>query len=144
MQSKQCFKCLSVLPLSHFYKHAQMGDGHLNKCKECAKRDVKKARDERIEYYREYDRQRATLPHRLEQASRISMRYKQLYPERRKAHVILGNAVRARAVSPEPCFVCGDKAEAHHADYSEPLAVTWLCPTHHKQLHATHRANAQS
>lgn len=36
---------------------------------------------------------------------------------------------------PEPCEVCGEKAEKHHDDYSKPLGVRWLCPTHHRQWH---------
>ena len=55
---------------------------------------------------------------------------------RRAAQVILGNAVRDGRITPLPCFVCGEKAEAHHPNYDSPLDVVWLCPTHHKETHA--------
>lgn len=40
-------------------------------------------------------------------------------------------AVRNGSLKKKPCF-CGQiKVEAHHADYSKPLQVQWLCKIHH-------------
>ena len=55
---KKCFKCDVKKDLTDFYKHPQMPDGHLNKCKECNKKDVRENLKKRKEYYAEYDRDR--------------------------------------------------------------------------------------
>ena len=50
---------------------------------------------------------------------------------------MLNNAVRDGRVTKTPCMVCGDlKVEGHHADYSAPLDVVWLCKLHHTQCHS--------
>lgn len=45
-------------------------------------------------------------------------------------------AVRNGTLVRLPCSVCGNKkSEAHHADYSKPLEIAWLCRIHHMELH---------
>jgi hypothetical protein len=43
---------------------------------------------------------------------------------------------RRGALKPQPCEDCGrSNVEKHHADYSKPLDVTWLCRTCHLRRH---------
>lgn len=134
---KTCFKCGETKPLTEFYKHLMMADGHLNKCKACTRKDV---HDHRHGKGREkvlaYDRERAKQPHRIEASKKIIAKWKTEHPKRRAAQVAVGNAVRDGRLVPLPCFVCGQKAEAHHPDYDQPLDVVWLCRAHHQQAHA--------
>lgn len=55
---KECFKCHTVQPLENFYNHPQMPDGHVNKCKECNKKDVRDNYKKRRSYYTNYDNKR--------------------------------------------------------------------------------------
>lgn len=61
--SKVCFKCLQLKPLTEFYRHPMMADGHLGKCKDCTKADVRADYRRDPEKHREYERERAALDH---------------------------------------------------------------------------------
>lgn len=65
METKVCKKCGRALPISEFYVHKQMGDGHLSFCKECVRARVHKHRENNIERIREYDRNRPNKKERL-------------------------------------------------------------------------------
>lgn len=145
MTEKQCFKCLQIKPLDDFYAHPQMGDGHLNKCKDCTKKDTMENRLDNLEYYLEYDRQRANLPHRVtarkeyertrpEVFARLRKKWELNNPEKKKAATAVGNAVRdGRLEKKSFCELCGatGRIEGHHEGYNKPLEVIWLCKKHH-------------
>lgn len=76
-------------------------------------------------------------------ARRIAMkRYRNHFPEKARAHRVLFKAVKNGFIKRLPCEVCGEKAEAHHDDYSKPLEVRWLCVMHHAQHHVAIREMA--
>ncbi len=141
---KQCFKCARQLPLSEFYKHPKMADGHLGKCKDCAKTDVRENHRARFEYYQEYEAVRAKTPKRKLLNKRITDEDRANWPERYKARYTLTNAIRdGRIEKPCTCSRCREefplrRIHAHHTDYSKPLDVLWLCVRCHKLEHLEH------
>lgn len=145
---KTCFKCSQNKHLSEFYKHPQMKDGHLNKCKDCTRKDTISNRNKNIEYYREYEKKRSDLPHRVQArreyaktekgrnaGNRAKKRYILRNPEKTQAHRKLNNSLRSKKITkPSHCECCGKhskRIEGHHEDYTKPLDVEWLCPSCH-------------
>ena len=132
---KPCIKCGEVKSLDKFSKHSRMRDGHLNKCKSCCIEYSRQHRKENQEYYQRFEKERSSNPERkLEMLERVK-RYRNKHPKRDSANRKLNYEIRMGRLVPEPCFICGDKGVGHHPDYDRPLDVTWLCPTHHRQLH---------
>jgi len=129
---KKCFKCKIEKPLSDYYKHKQMKDGHLNKCKECSKSDSTSHRNNNIEKIREYDRERGSR-----QSKEYLKEYRDNHPNKYKAHNIVNNAIRDNKLFKEVCEKCGSdkKTHAHHDNYLKPLNVRWLCAACHSQWH---------
>lgn len=126
---KTCFKCGAEKPTEDFYRHSQMADGHLGKCKDCTKYDMRIDRQTKPRV-REYDRDRGKLPHRIAQSVRVTREWRRAHRDRQRAHNM---AARAELQSPEQCEGCGLKKplEKHHPDYSRPLLVVWLCKPCH-------------
>lgn len=131
---KTCFKCGTEKPRCEFYRHPKMADGHLGKCKACVKQYVAEHREMNIERIRAYDRRRAHEPHRIKARELVAY----LYPRKKKrATDTARRAMLAGAITRKPCIICGaDRVEGHHHDYDKPTEVIWLCPPHHRQLHA--------
>lgn len=138
---KACFKCGETKPLDAFYPHSRMGDGHLGKCKDCTKRDVRLHRLSNPEKVRAYDNARNDNPHRVARRKERFDQFVAEHPQKRAAHIAVGNAVRDGRLMKLPCAFChsSGKVEAHHHDYSKPLDVTWLCKPCHRRFHALER-----
>lgn len=123
---KKCFKCGRELPLSEFYKHSQMSDGHLNKCKDCTKKDVHKdyMRKSADESWMEKERARGREKfHRLGY-KRCSFKTRELLPCEGDIH---------RMVKAIGFDVLGK--ELHHWNYNFPYSVFILSRKAHHRIH---------
>ena len=151
---KKCVKCGGDKAISEFYKQPGSSDGVASKCKECQKQASQEARYANLERYREYDRTRGSLPHRRaardayqktengkETCSSSKKSWITRNHDKRSAHIAVGNALRDKKLTREPCCVCRSKqSQAHHPDYAKPFEVVWLCTKCHAELHRAERA----
>ena len=119
-KTKICFKCGELKPLSDYYKHPAMGDGHLNKCKACTKIDTKKRTDiltstpeglskEKERHREKYHRLNYLEKHKptFEMRKMATEKYKSKYPEKKLA----SNASQYIAIE--------DGKERHHWSYNK-------------------------
>ena len=147
---KSCRSCGQTKSSAEFYAHPKTADGFMADCKECHKQKVQSNRAQHLERYREYDRERAMLPHRVEARERYASTKDGLArtraaqaawilrnKDRRAAHTLFGNAIKSGRIVRQPCEVCGSKnrIHGHHDDYGRQLDVRWLCPKHHTEHH---------
>lgn len=144
---KSCSSCgVEKVDSEYYAKH--------RKCKECTKEQVKANRLSKLEYYREYDRNRpnkeerskqAAEYHKTERGKEVRRKSTQNYRRdkvRKQAHLDLNNALKyGRMTKPNNCSNCGIECNphGHHDDYSKPLDVRWLCVKCHTDFHNTVR-----
>ena len=135
---KNCFKCFKRKEINQFYKHNEMGDGYLGKCKMCTKKDVESR------YYdpkfsdriKKYERQRFKNPHRKLKIKLYQQKRRNNSPGKYRIRQKTSNAVRDGRLIKKPCAVCNSsKSQAHHLDYRSYINVKWLCFKHHRMEH---------
>lgn len=130
---KRCFKCGVVKSAEDFYRHPNMTDGRLGKCKDCTKLDMRNDRHTKPRV-RKYDRERAALPHRVVLRQRVTREWVRKHPEWVTAQRRAQRAMKkGLIIKPSLCEGCGleHALQKHHPDYSKPLAVVWLCKPCH-------------
>lgn len=100
-------------------------------------------RRKNIDKYRVYKRAYDNKKYK-ENPDKIKVRHaewRKMNPEKYSAHQKVAYALRKKKLTKQPCEVCGKlQVNAHHADYSKPLEVMWLCSVHHKEWHQNHYA----
>lgn len=134
---KTCFKCGAQKPVEDFYRHPQMADGHLGKCKECTKYDVKLRYITEPKKIKKYEDKRSKKPERIKKSTIHCREWRAKYPDRYRAHCVVSNAIKTGKVTrPVKCDICGKpcKPHAHHEDYSKPLLIVWSCAECHGQI----------
>lgn len=133
METKICSHCYQEKALEQFYRHKGKPFGRHSWCKECC---------------RASDRQRNQQPNRRLQikAWEQSERGKTLRAQSRKsdrekngqkyrAGRVLNKLIKEGLIKKMPCVKCGEtNSNGHHPDYSDPIAVVWLCRKHHAEL----------
>lgn len=125
-ETKVCFKCGLRKPLSEFYKHPMMGDGHLNKCKECTKRDVHKdyLRKSEDPVWVEKERARGR-----EKFKRLGYKYKfKMIRSINPLEAGISKRARRRGYDTKG-------KELHHWNYNKPFSVFLVPRKIHKLLH---------
>lgn len=134
----RCGKCRSYLPKNGFYKNNRTILGIKSECKKChcetllTSRDKENSRRLGRESMR---RRRRESPEQFRARERQHLRKKDA---RTAARDVLNRAVRSgNMIRPSVCSSCQrtGRITAHHADYSKPLAVEWLCYECHGRLH---------
>ena len=171
---KLCSKCQQTLPLSAFSLQQGRPHGRRSHCKTCiAKAERVRYLQPKSEALEKACTKCGALKPHYEFAFDITkfdgrktyclachvaaqrgrghgLRHAQKVSEslRRKAHVVVGNAIRAGKLTRQPCESCGAHGvnengrsivHAHHDDYAKPLDVRWLCTQCHARVHADPR-----
>lgn len=139
---KKCSKCgKNQNIINNFYKSYSSIKGkqyYHSYCKKCLKKYAHAWKLKNIEYFRKRDRAGRRRYRKNHPELRFGRKkWSKRHYEEWKVNQLVSKAIKSGKIEKQPCEVCGDgNVHAHHSDYSKPLDVQWLCPLHHKELHA--------
>jgi ribosomal protein S27AE len=137
-KNKFCKKCGIEKPLTEFYKSPGTKDRLKNECKNCCK----KYNEEHYRKNSEFRCQQTKIYGQTEIGKKvraeIDKKQRQEHSEKLATRNSTWHAIESGKLSrPNHCSRCGGEGEiqAHHADYTLPLEVQWLCRTCHRLEH---------
>lgn len=135
-----CGSCGNALPSSDYYADKKAANGLKAQCKQCHTATNVRTRDKDTSRTTNRDhmrRKREQHPDEVRSREREYSR-RRLPTEKTRAREMLNRAVRSgRVTRPDACSQCGKvgKVTGHHPDYSQPLAVVWVCYECHGKIH---------
>lgn len=143
MTKKTCRICGEEKELEEFYKHSKMIGGRDSKCKKCQIKISQKTRANNLEYRREYGRVKSRVRNRSTKHYKEVKNYREKYPDKYFATRQVAKGIKNGSIKKDDfCNECGletKKLQAHHDDYSLPLAIKWLCPVCHRNWHVNNQ-----
>lgn len=148
---RTCKTCGEEKDESEFYPSKTSKGGIMVRCRKCvykanyasSKRRKTEMLPEQVVALRKKNSAatRAYYQRHPGKAVEAQRRYFQKNRDREKVKNRLTYAIKAGKVLRAPCFVCGcEEVHGHHADYSQPLQVVWLCNEHHWETHRMAKA----
>lgn len=120
---KECFKCHRLLSIDMFYEHPKMRDGHLNKCKDCTKRDSN------INYEKHCYDESWMEKERCRGREKFK-KYRYRYPKSYQTNKII---LSRRYIERRGYDLSGKVI--HHWNYNLPYSVFVMSPRAHRRIH---------
>lgn len=154
---KECKICKTIKSLSEFGKSKTGKYGHDAQCKKC--RYIKTGRDyflrnkekcyENAKKWHANNREHinAKTRERYAEDNSVIIERDRRHAEKKKAqHLVQTHVRRGKITKPTICSICNcesKRIEGHHADYSKPLEVIWVCNQCHHNIHKSLKERVQ-
>jgi hypothetical protein len=163
IMQRECTICKQEKPLEEFGKSKKGKYGHDAQCKKCRYQRTGRAHflankekcyanaakwhKENREHINKKNKERYDAdPSKVLERQRLypyiaresTKRYREKHREKVNAQCQLRDHVkRGNIIKPTTCSICNSDQwiEAHHADYTKPLEVVWLCKKCHVAIH---------